>query len=82
MKYGHENDVFFCDYLAAVKNLQTDLAQMYVEEKTKFKATAFWDFNTFFESRHNVIPMKWVTKSEMDLNSLGGEFLPFESHLE
>jgi hypothetical protein len=82
MKYGQENDVFVYDYLAAVKNLQIDLAQMYVEEITKFKATALWDFNALFEARHNVIPMKWVTESEMDLNSLGGEFLSFEPHLE
>jgi hypothetical protein len=26
--------------------------------------------------------MKWVTESEMDLNSLGGEFLSFEPHAE
>jgi hypothetical protein len=37
MKYGQGNDVFVCDYLAAVKNLQTDLAQMYVEEKKNSK---------------------------------------------
>jgi hypothetical protein len=51
---------------------------MYIEETTKFKSEAFWDFNALVEVRHDAIPMKWVTEEELDLNASRIEFLSFE----
>jgi hypothetical protein len=78
MKYGQRNDVFVCDYLASVKRLQRDLSQIYIEEKTRFSQEAFWDFNALVGQTHDVIPMKWCTEEEVDLNTSGAEFLTFQ----
>ena len=77
MKYAQQADVFICDYLVAVKKLQMDLQKLYVEEKTQFTQELFWDFNALIGTRHDCIPMKWVT-DELDLNLEGVEFLSFE----
>jgi hypothetical protein len=45
MKAAQRIDVFVCDYLAGMKILQTNLTNMYVNEKTRFMQEAFWDFN-------------------------------------
>jgi hypothetical protein len=42
-----------------------------------FKQEAFWNFYALLSRHHDVIPMKWVT-NELDLNSLGVEYLSFE----
>jgi hypothetical protein len=76
MKYGQGNEVFVCDYLAAVKQLQMDLARHYLDNKTKYTQESFWDFNALCDARHDVIPMKWVTE-DLDLNASGVEFLSF-----
>jgi hypothetical protein len=51
---------------------------MYIEEKTRFSHEAFWDFNALVGQTHDVIPMKWCTKEEVDLNTSGAEFLTFQ----
>jgi hypothetical protein len=57
MKAAQRNDVFISHYLAAVKTLQVDLAQMYLEPKTRFTQPTFWDFNALVYARHDAIPM-------------------------
>jgi hypothetical protein len=78
MKFVQATDVYVCDFLVAIKKLQLDLTRMYIEETTKFKSEAFWDFNALVEVRYDAIPMKWVTEEELDLNATGIEFLSFE----
>jgi hypothetical protein len=58
MKYSQGNEVFVCDYLAAVKQLQTNLAKHYVESKNKYTHEGFWDLNALCKAHHDVIPMK------------------------
>jgi hypothetical protein len=79
MKAAQKNDIFMCDYLAAVKTLQVDLAQIYIEEKTRFTQANFWDFNALIEARHDAIPMRWILAlNGLDLNDSGVEYLAFE----
>jgi hypothetical protein len=79
MKAAQHNEVFVCDYLAGVKTLQTDLANMYVEPRTRFTQGPFWDFIALKEARHDVIPMRWIPNSSgLDLNASGIEYLCFE----
>jgi hypothetical protein len=77
MKLAQCNDVYVCDYLTVVKKLQLDLNQMYIDPATMFSHEQFWDFNALIEARHDAIPLKWMT-DELDLNSLGVEFLAFD----
>jgi hypothetical protein len=77
IKYSQGNEVFVCDYLAAVKQLQTNLAKHYVDSKSKYSQEDFWDLNALCEARHDVILMNWVTE-DLDLNASGVEFLSFE----
>jgi hypothetical protein len=78
MKAAQRNDVFISDYLAAVKTLQVDLAQMYLEPKTQFTQATFWDFNALVDAMHDAIPMRWIPSSNtLDLNASGAEYLAF-----
>jgi hypothetical protein len=77
MKYAQQIDVFVCDYLGAVKQLQTHINEQYVEESSKYIHEPFWDFNTFCSLTHDVIPLRWVTDT-LDLNAARLEYLAFE----
>jgi hypothetical protein len=78
MKAAQCNDVFIFDYLAAVKTLQVNLAQMYLEPKIQFTQPTFWDFNALVDVRYDVIPMQWIPSSNtLDLNAFGAKYLAF-----
>jgi hypothetical protein len=78
MKYAQQTDVFVCDYLGAVKQLQTDINEQYVEENSKYIQEPFWDFNALCSLIHDMIPLRWVTDA-LDLNAARLEYLAFES---
>jgi hypothetical protein len=77
MKYAQQTYVFVCDYLGAVKQLQTHINEQYVEESSKYTQEPFWDFNALYSLTHDVIPLRWVTDA-LDLNAVGLEYLAFE----
>jgi hypothetical protein len=76
MKATQKNDVFVCDYLAAIKIFQRDPAQMYIEPQSRFTHELFWDFNSMVNVTHDMISMKWET-DPLDLNAERVEFLCF-----
>jgi hypothetical protein len=78
IKFVQKWDVFVCDYVATIKICQGQLNSHYSNLDTKYVLDVFKEFLDLVDYTHNIVHLKWKANS-LDLNTLGVEYLCFES---
>jgi hypothetical protein len=74
MKFSQQEDVFICDYLAAMKMCQRQLYFLYSDLATSFRSDSFTEFNDLLACQNRTISLSWELAA-LDLNEQGVEQL-------
>jgi len=78
IKFAQKRDVFVCDYVAIVKTYQGQLYTHYLDFTMKYRFNVIKEFHDLVDYIHNITHLKWKASS-LDLNTLGVEYLCFDS---
>jgi hypothetical protein len=71
--WSQKNDVFICDFVAALEVCEGQLYSFYVDHTTFYGRDDFWALNALLNCSHEAIHLKWVC----DLNETAEAHLAF-----
>jgi hypothetical protein len=77
VKFSQQQDIFICDYLAAVKVCQGQLYELYCDPVSSFTSDSFREFTDLISGRHDSMSLSWVP-GVLDVNEAACEYVVFK----
>jgi hypothetical protein len=77
VKFSQQQDIFICDYLAAVKVCQGQLYELYCDHVSSFRSDSFREFTDLISGRHDNMSLSWVP-GVLDVNEAACEYVVFK----